>query len=104
MSGVMIALGPTQVHPHKHLGEVGRIDAACSRTNGYNGFTLVVLPRQQSANLKGIEVRLNMFVFTPGLSQRVRVIVFLAHLDENLKVINARPHGCDTFKFVLGRR
>src|SRR6478735_12361904 len=55
---VAVALGPAEVHAHEHLGEVGGVDATRARADRDDGLTLVVLPRQQGADLELADVLL----------------------------------------------
>ena len=55
LGGVVVPLGPAQVHPQQHGGEVGRVDAAGLGADGDQGLALVVLPRQQGAHLERLD-------------------------------------------------
>ena len=51
LGGVTVALGPAQVHPHQHLGEVGGVHPAGAGADGHHGLAGVVLPGEQGADL-----------------------------------------------------
>ena len=48
---VAVPLGPAQVHPHQHLGEVGRVHAAGAGPDGHHGLAGVVLAGEEGADL-----------------------------------------------------
>ena len=90
---VAVALGPAQVHPHEHLGEVGGVDATGAGADRDDGLALVVLPRQQGADLELADVLLQGREVALGLVERGGVVLLLAHLDEGLEVLDARVHA-----------
>ena len=52
---VAVPLGPAQVHPHQHLGEVGGVDAAGLGADGDQRLARVVLPGEQGADLELVQ-------------------------------------------------
>ena len=55
LDGVLVLLGPAQVHPHQHLGEVGGVDAAGAGADGDQRLAGVVLAGQQGADLERLD-------------------------------------------------
>ena len=58
LGGVAVTLRPAQIHPHQHLGEVRRVDAAGLGADGDQGFALVVLAGQQGTDLLRVDLLL----------------------------------------------
>ncbi len=88
-----MALGPAQVHPHEHLGEVGCVDAAGPGADRHDGVALVVLTAEQSAHLELPDVLLEACQLALGLVHGVLVGLLRGHLDERLEVLDAAVHG-----------
>ncbi len=98
---VGVALGPAQVHPHQHLGEVGRVDAACLGADRHHRLALVVLAGEQGAHLEGFEVVLQAVPLVVGLGQPGRVTFVLAELVKHFEVLEALPQLGDLAQFGL---
>jgi hypothetical protein len=102
---VAVPLRPAQVHPHEHLGEVGRVDASGAGADGDDGLALVVLAREEGAHLELADVPLEGGQLTLGLRHGLRVATVLgAHLDERLEVLDALVHPDDPLELGVGPR
>ena len=86
-------LRPAQIHPHQHLGEVGRVHPAGLRTDGHQRLALVVLAGQQGAHLLGVDLLLHGDQLFLRLHQRVRVVV--TQLEQHIEVVQALPELLD---------
>jgi len=82
------AFGPTQVHPHQHLGPILRLCAAGARMDIDDGIKAVVLARKQQLRLnlfderleirqRGLQLFLDRLAFTRQVYQSL-CIVYLA--------------------------
>lgn len=89
LDGVMVAFGPADIHPHKHFGEVGRIDAASSRADGDERIAFVVLARQQSADFECIDGLVDAPEFGFGFREAFGVAFFLGQFDEDFEILDA---------------
>ena len=69
LDAVLVLLGPADVHPHQHLGPVGGVHPAGAGANGDQRLALVVLARQQRANLGDLYVGAQRLEFGVGLGQ-----------------------------------
>ena len=98
-----MALGPAQVHPHEHLGEVGRVDATGAGADRDDRLALVVLAGQQGADLELADVLLQRGEVALGLGHRLGVAAVLgAHLDEGLEILDALVHPDDPLELGVG--
>ncbi len=90
---VLVLLGPAQVHPQQHLGEVGGVDAAGAGADGDDGRPRVVLAVQQRLHLELAEQLLQALQlvagFERGLVRRGAVGLVVHELDEHLEVVEA---------------
>ena len=98
----MVPLGPAQVHPHQHLGEVGGVDATGAGADGDHRGPLVVLAGQQGAHLELADGLLDHDELALGLEQGLGVVLLLAHLDQGLQVVDAGVHAGDPVVLGLG--
>ena len=78
LDGVLVALGPAGVHPHQHLGEVGRVHAAGARTDRHQGVADVVLAGQQGAHLEDLDGLVDPVQLGLGLGHGVGVALLAA--------------------------
>ena len=90
LGGVAVPLGPAQVHPQQHLGEVGGVDPAGLGPDGDQGLAGVVLPGQQGAHLELAERRAQRGELALGLLPGVGVVLALGELDQHLQVVEPR--------------
>ena len=72
VGAVAVPLGPAQVHPHQHLGEVGGVDPAGLGPDGDQRLALVVLARQQGAHLQRGDVLAQLGPLGVGVGDRAR--------------------------------
>ncbi len=86
-----MALGPAQVHPQQHLGEVCGIHAAGLRADRHDGLALVIGARQQGADLQGIDLGAQRGQFLIGLGGGVLVAVLGGELQQDLDVVDPGP-------------
>ena len=90
---VAVPLGPAQVHPHQHLGEVGGVDPAGLGADGDQRVALVVLAGQQRPDLEGADVAVEVRPLGVGLDHelvRVGARLLVDHLVERREVVQAR--------------
>ena len=99
-----MTLGPTQVHPQQHLGEVSRVDATSLRTDGDDRLTLVILPGQQGANLESVDLLAKLGCLARRLRQGLRVIAISCELQQNLDVLDARTQPLQALDLSLQGR
>jgi hypothetical protein len=99
-----VPLGPAQVHPHEHLGEVGRVDAAGAGADRHDRLALVVLTGEQRPDLELTDVLLQRGELALGLGHRFRVAAVLGpHLDEGFEVLDALIHSTTRSSSALAR-
>src|SRR5665648_1005905 len=90
--GVAVPLGPPQVHPQQHLGEVGRVDAACAGPDGHDGLAVVVLTGKEGADLEAAQVAAERDELGLGIDQgggvlRVGLVGVHGHPDQGVEVV-----------------
>jgi len=56
-----VPLGPAQVHPHEHLGEVGRVDAPSAGADGDEAIILIAHPQ-----FRDLEYRQTVLIAAPA--------------------------------------
>ncbi len=88
-------LGPAQVHPLQHLGEVGRVDPAGLGADGDEGVALVVLPGEERADLEGVDRLAQRGQLVLGLDHAGVVALLLPELDEHREVVEARAQAAE---------
>ena len=71
LDGVLVALGPAGVHPHQHLGEVGRVDAAGAGADRDERVAHVVLAGEQGADLERLDGLVDLDAGRPRPPRRV---------------------------------
>ena len=98
---VAVPLGPAQVHPQQHRREVGGIDPAGLRPHGDQRVALVVLPRQQGADLQRLDLALQRLQLALGLGQGARVVLLLAEFDQHREIVDAPPEPGQAVDFGL---
>src|SRR6266480_7178167 len=62
-----LALGPAQIHAHKHLGPILRFGSARARMNGHDRITGIVLARKQSFSFEPIDALAKRVNLTPKI-------------------------------------
>src|SRR5664280_2371801 len=85
---VAVTVRPPRVHAEQHLGEVGSVDAAGFRTDRDEGVALVVLARQQRANLERLDLRLDLVDLAANLVDGTGVGLLLGQIDEHTEVVD----------------
>ena len=80
---VAVPLGPAQVHPQQHLGEVGGVDAAGLGADGDQRLARVVLAGQQGADLERVDRLAQRGQLGVGLGDGARVVLVLGQLVEH---------------------
>ena len=98
-------LGPTDVHPHQHLGPVGGVHPAGARPDVQQRLTLVVLAGQQRAHFHRLDVLAQRFELGVGLGQCFgpgRPVFLGGQLVEHRQVIEALPQLLDAAQLALG--
>ncbi len=86
--GVFVLLGPPQIHPHQHLGEVRSVDTPGAGANRHERIANVVLARQQGPDLERLHGFLHPDELGFGVCERLGVAFFLGHLDEQAEVVD----------------
>ena len=100
---VAVPLGPAQVHPHQHLGEVRGVDAAGAGADRDDRLALVVLAGEQGAHLELADGLLQRGQLALGLGQRVGVALLLGQLDQDLEVVDPLVHAGDPLELGCWR-
>ncbi len=98
---VVVLLGPADVHPHQHLGEVGCVDTTRPRADGQQGVADVVLTGQKGADLERLDELVEPGELLVGLGQRLCVALFLRHLDHQGEVVEAASEGREAVDLTL---
>ena len=101
---VLVLLGPADVHPHQHLGEVGGVDAAGPGTDGQQGVADVVLTGEQRADLERLDELVEPRELVLGLGQRLGVALLLRHLDHQAEVVEAAAEAGEAVELTLEER
>ncbi len=104
VGGVPVLLGPAQVHAHEHLGEVGGVDAARLGPDRDQRLALVVLARQQRADLQRGDLLPQLRPIGVGVGGGGRVRLVLGELVEHRQVIEPAPQVLQTPQLALGVR
>ena len=91
MRRVAVPLGPAQVHAQQHLGEVGGVDATGAGADGHDGLALVVLPRQQRADLELAQVLAGSSSRSASASARVSSSFSSAAISTSVSRSSIRP-------------
>jgi len=89
LHGVVVLLGPAQVHAQQHLGEVGRVDAAGAGTDGDDRRTHVEFAVEQRVHLEVAEHLRDAREFRGGLVSRFLVTLGVGEFHQHLKVVEA---------------
>ena len=97
-------LRPADVHPHQHLGPVGRVHPAGLGADGHQRLALVVLARQQRADLHRLEVLAELLELGVRLGQRVGVVLLRGQLEEHRQVVEALSQRLDPAQLALSVR
>src|SRR5664279_1396867 len=98
---VAVTVRPPRVHAEQHLGEVGRVDAAGFRTDRDQGVALVVLARQQRANLERLDLRLDLVDLAANLVDGTGVGLLLGQIDEHTEVVETHAKAHDALHLGL---
>ncbi len=99
---VAVALGPAQVHPHQHLGQVGGVDAAGLGADGHQGLARVVLAGQQGADLELADASCASAASSGSASASVSgVALVLGQLEQHREVVEAPAQGLDPGQLAL---
>ncbi len=81
-------LGPAEVHPQEHLGEVGCIHAARTGADGDHRRTRIVLAAQQGLHLEVAERLLQRLQLDARLVRRLLVALTVGcEFDEHLEIV-----------------
>ena len=91
VGAVAVALGPAQVHPHEHLGEVGGVHPAGLGADRHQRLALVVLARQQRAHLERLDVVAQLDALGVGVGDGRGVALVLGELVEHGEVLEPAP-------------
>ena len=100
LGGVAVPLGPAQVHPHQHLGEVGGVDATGARADGDERLARVVLTGEQRAHLERLDGLAERNLVSACLGEGVFVVLRLCEFDQDGEVVEAGAQAGDAV--VLG--
>ena len=105
LDGVVVLLGPADVHPHQHLGPVGGVHTTGAGADGHQRFPLVVLTGQQGPDFHRLDVGLQRLQLGVSFGEGIRgaVTFFLgSHLVEHRQVVETPPQAFDATQFALG--
>ena len=104
LDGVLVLLGPADVHPHQHLGEVGGVDAPGAGADGDERLADVVLTRQQRPDLDRLDGLLDPDQLALGVGDGLGVALLLAELDHDLEVVDAAVELGEPVELALEHR
>jgi hypothetical protein len=96
-----VPLGPAQVHPHEHLGEVGGVDATGLGTDGHQCLTGVVLAGEQGADLELVDRLTQARQLPLGLGRGRLVVLLDGHLVQQPDVVEATAQLLHTAQVAL---
>jgi hypothetical protein len=96
-----VPLGPAQVHPLQHLGEVRRVDTTGAGTDRDEGLALVVLTGEQRADLERLDRLGDRAQLLLGLGDTVGVVLLAGELDQHAEVLDPRPQPGDALHIGL---
>lgn len=94
-------LGPAQVHPEQHFGEVGRVDAARFGADVDDGVAVVVFAGQQGADFERVDVLGEVGEVALGLGHAAGVAFVGGELVEHAEVVEALAQFGDAAQFGL---
>ena len=85
--GVLVLLGPAQVHAQQHLGEVGRVHPPGAGADRDDRGALVVLAVEQRLHLELADDVLELRELVARLFGGVLVVHLVGELDHDLEVV-----------------
>ncbi len=88
-------LGPSQVHPQQHLGEVGGVDATCAGADRDERFAGVVLAGEQRTDLQLLDRLAQRRDLGDHLAERVGVGFVLREIEQHAGVVEAAAEALD---------
>ena len=97
-------LCPPGVHPHQHLGEVGRIDTAGAGPDRDQRLADVVLAGQEGADLERLDGLVDLAQLDLGVLERRGVALLLTELDHDLQVVDPAGQLGDPVDLALEGR
>ena len=101
LDGIVVLLGPPDVHPHQHLGPVGGVDAARAGADTDQCLALVVFAGQQCAHLHRGDVLTQLRPLGVGLGEFVRAAFLGRELVEHRQVLETSTQVLDAAELVL---
>ncbi len=101
LDGVVVLLGPADVHPHQGLGEVGGVHATGAGTDRDERLAGVVLAVEQRADLEGLDRLLQPRELALGVGHRIGVALLLTQLDHDLQVVDPVPERGEAVHLAL---
>ena len=105
LDGIVVLFGPADVHPHQHLGPVGGVHPAGSRADGDDRLALVVLARQQGADLHRLDVLTQLLELGVGFGDGVGALCplfFIGDFVEHRQVVDTLPQLLHAAQLTLG--
>jgi hypothetical protein len=84
---VSMTFGPTQIHPHQHLGPISRIDPTRTGADRHHRSSFVILAVEQSLNLHLDQVMFQGIRLSGGLVKSVLIAFLASHLDQCLHIL-----------------
>ncbi len=106
LDGVLVLLGPADVHPHQHLGPVGGVHPAGAGADGDQRLALVVFAGQQGAHLERPRCRRAAPCSSASASARASAaaapLLLGSHLVEHRQVVEPPPQLLDPAQLALG--
>ena len=98
---VLVLFGPTDVHPHQHLGPVRRVHPAGARPDVDQRLALVVLAGEQRAHFHRLDVFAQLLQLGVGLGEIVGSAFFGSQLVHHGQVVDALPELLDPAQLAL---
>ena len=101
LDGIPVALGPSQVHPQEHGGEVRSIHAAGLGTNGDQSVALIVFTGKKGADLEGLDIGRQRLQVLLRLDEGAGIVLLDSELDQDAEVVDTTTEGDDAVHLRL---
>ena len=99
-----VPLGPTQVHPQQHGGEVGGIHSPGLGADRDQGIALVILAGQKGPDLQSLDIGRQCLQLLLGFGERARVVLLDSEFDQHAEVVHASAKRHDPVDLSLQPR
>ena len=101
LDGIFVRLGPPDIHPHQHLGPVRGVHSTGPGADVDQRLALVVLAREQGADLHRLDVLTQLGQLRVGLGAFLVTTLFGGEFVEHRQVLDALAQLLDPAQFVL---